>query len=133
ARAQPLLDLAALARQITAPVTAYRFSRQPALVASVLEVRDENLGGEPIVGEDQRLLIAIQQFERDAPRFADVAAADAKLPVHDGRIPADEDLLSRRSAIAVDQFDRRFEQRLGELFRVGDGSRAGNKLRLRAI
>ena len=95
---QTLLNLAALARQVSAPVTAHRVRRHASFVAGVFQIRHEDLGGEPVIREDQRLLIVIEQLKSNAPRFGNVTAPDAQLPVDDRWVVADEDLLPRLGA-----------------------------------
>ena len=102
-------------------------------VAGVFEIGDQHLGGQPVVGEHQRLQIALDELQRHAPRLVDVAAPDAELPVHHRRIVEDEELLPARRAVALHQLERLAGQRLGQLARVGDRGRAADELRLRSV
>ena len=124
------LDLAAFARQIAAAIAAHGFAGDGTAVAGVLQIGDQHLGGQPVVGEDQRLQVALDELERHAPRLGDVAAADAELPVHHRRIVEDEKLLAARRAVALHQFEGLAGQRLGQFARIGDGGRAADELRL---
>ncbi len=69
ARAQPLLDLATLPRQIAAPIAPYGLGRQPLLIECVFQIRDQNLGRQPVVRKHQRLLIAVEQFHARCAAF----------------------------------------------------------------
>jgi len=51
--AQALFDLTPFARQIAAAIAAHGFAGDRAAVAGVLQIRDEHLGGQAVVGEDQ--------------------------------------------------------------------------------
>ena len=105
--AELALDLAPLLRQITAAIAAHRLARQRPAIAGVLQIRHQHFRREAIVGEDQRLQVALDEFQRQAPRLVDVAAADSELPVHHRRIVEDEELLAARRAVALDQLERR--------------------------
>ena len=105
--AQLALDLPALAGQISATVPPDCCLRQRPALAGVFQVSHQNFGRKTVIGEHQRLLVALDQFHRDAARLVNVAAADSKLPV-DRRIVKNEMLLSGRSAVLIHQLERRF-------------------------
>ena len=42
------------------------------------------------VGENKRLLLVIEQFQRNPARFIDIAAANSQLAIHDGRVVTDK-------------------------------------------
>ena len=77
--------------------------------------------------------MAFDEFGRDPPRLVQIAAPDPELPVHHRRIIKDEVFLATRRSVAVDQLERRFRQRLGQLLRIGDRCRPTNELRLRTV
>src|SRR5262249_58284451 len=62
---QLALDLAALARQIAATVPANAFAWDRSAIAGVLEIGHQDLGGEPVVGKDYRLQLALDELERE--------------------------------------------------------------------
>src|SRR5437868_7134296 len=61
-------DLAALAWQIAAAISADPVARQGSPLARVAQILQQNLGRQPAVGEYQRLLVALDEFRRDAAR-----------------------------------------------------------------
>ena len=73
--------------------------RQRPRVARVLQVGEQDLGSEPAVREDQRLLAALDELGRNAARLLEVAAADAELAVDDRRVVEDEVLLAGGRAV----------------------------------
>ena len=101
-----------------------------AAVAGVLEIGDQDLGGQAVVGEDQGLQVALDELEGHAARLVDVAAADAELAVDHRRIVEDEELLAARRAVALDQFEGLAGEGLGQFARIGDGGGAADELRL---
>ena len=103
AGAQAALNFAALAGQIAAAIAAHAFGGNAAVVAGVLQIGDQDFGGQAVVGEDQSLLVAVDEFERDAARLVDVAAADAELAVDHRRVVEDEVLFAGGRAVAVDR------------------------------
>src|SRR5206468_528761 len=109
------LDLTTLARQVPAAIPAHALARNRPAVASVLEISDQDLGGQPVIGEDQRLQPVFDELERETPRLRDVAAANTELPIHHRRIVEDEKLLAPWRAVAIDQFEPGLRQRLGKL------------------
>ena len=80
-----------------------------------LQIRQQDLGRQAVVGEHQRLLAPLDELRRHAPRLVQVAAPDAELPVHHRRIVEDEVLLAARRAVAVHQFERLSGERFGQL------------------
>src|SRR6266487_3486524 len=78
---------------------------QRSSLAGVFQVGHQNLGRKTVIGEYQRLLVAIDQFNRNAARLVNVAAADSKLPVDHRRIVENEMFLSSRSAILIHQLE----------------------------
>ena len=52
------LDLAALPRKVAAAITPHGPGAERATLEGVFQVRDEHLGRQPVVGENQRLLVA---------------------------------------------------------------------------
>ena len=131
--AQLAFNLAPFARQVTAPIAAHQFPRHGTTLACIAQVRQQHFHGQPVVGEYQRLLIALYKLRRDAPRLMQIAPADSQLLVHHRRIVEDDILLAGRRAVALHQFKRRFGERLGQLARVGDCRRAADELRRRTI
>ena len=69
--AQFPLDLAPLLRQVAAAISA-----DSGMI--VLQIGQQNLGRQAAVREHQRLLAAIQQFARDAPRFVEITPPDSQ-------------------------------------------------------
>ena len=51
-------------------------------VAGILQIGDQDLGGQPVIGKDQGLQPRFDKLQGHPPRLGDVAAADAKLAVH---------------------------------------------------
>jgi len=76
-------NLAALARQVSAAVATYGVTLVTAF-EGVLSSTSPALRWRADVGKDQCLLIALDEFEGDAPRLMQIAAADAELPINDG-------------------------------------------------
>ena len=131
--AQPPLDLAALARQVAAAISAHRFGGDAAAVAGVLEIGHQDLGSQAVVGENQGLQPPLDEFQRHAAGLRDVAAADAELAVDHRRIVENEILLAPRRAVALHQLKRTAGERFRQLPRVGDGGRAADELRPGAV
>ena len=131
--AQLALDLAALLRKISAAIAAHHLRRQRPPVDRVLEIRNQDFGREAVIGEHQRLLVALDEFERDSPRLVDIAAPNPQLPVDHGRIVEEEIFFARRRAVAVDHFEGRLGQGLGQLAGIGDGRRGADELRRRSV
>ena len=76
-------------------------------LAGVLQIREQNFGGQAVVGEHQRLLAALEELARDAPRLVQIAAPDAELPIHHRRIVEHEVFFAGRRAVAIHQLERR--------------------------
>ena len=85
------------------------------------QVAGEHLDRRPRPGEGDRLHAAADQPLRQALPGEERRAADAELLVGDRRVDDEDVLAARRSAVVVDQLDRRLEDALGQLARVGDG------------
>jgi len=130
---QLALDLAALARKVSATIAAHGIRAGGQARGGILQIRDQDLGGQAVVGEDESLQAIFEELQGDALRFLQVAAADAKRAVHVGRVVEDEILLARGRAIARDQLERLASQRFCQLARIGDGGGGANELRLRPV
>ena len=76
---KPALDLAAPIRQVAAAIAANHVGRARRTVKRVLQVRRQDLGRQPALREHDQLQLALQELERDAPRFGQIRAADAEL------------------------------------------------------
>ena len=133
ARAQPLLDLAPAQRQIAAPVSAHHPGVARLVLHRALDGGEQDLGGEPALGEDDRGDLLLEKARGELGRLAEIRRADAELRIDDGRVVAEEDLLARRRAALRDLRHRLPGQALGQLARVGDGRRGHDELRRAAV
>src|SRR6202034_2841889 len=133
AASQALFDVATLLGKIAATVAANRFVRERQLRAGVLEIRGEHFRGKAVIREHQRLLLLADEFESNAAALMQIAAADTELPVHYRRIIKDEGAVSAGGAIFGDELDGLRSQRLSQMFWIGEGGRAADKPRFRAI
>ena len=131
--AQPALDLAALQREIAAPVAADDALRPRLRLERLLEVRDEHLGREARRREHDRLQALREERERDVARRVERRLADPELAVDDRRVVDREVALAARRAAAVDERHLALGERLGELLRVADRGRGADELGLRAV
>ena len=131
--AQPLLDLAAAQRQIAAAVSAHHAGVARLVLHRALDGREQDLGGEPALGEDDRRDLLLEQARGELGRLAEIRRADAELRIDDGRVVAEEDLLARRRAALRDLRHRFPGRALGQLARVGDGRRRHDELRRAAV
>src|SRR3990172_12501755 len=61
------------------------------------------------------------------------ASTDAQLFIDHGRVIKDEDSLRRGGPALIDQVNICSQKLLSQLFRIGDGRRAADELRLRSI
>ena len=129
--AQLAFDLAPFLGQIAAAVAAHT-SRQ-LRIEIILQIRQQNLGRQAAVGEHQRLLAAVEQLPRDAPRLVQISAADAQRAVHHRRVVKHHEFLTRRRTVVVHQVERQTRKRFRQLLRIGDGRRAANELRRRSV
>src|SRR4029453_2755009 len=93
-------------REIAAAIAAH----DPAVACLVgdttLDRRQQDLGGEPALGEDDRRDLLPQKPEGELRRFTKIRRPDAELFVDDRRVVADEDLVARRGAALRDLLDR---------------------------
>src|SRR5262249_10190051 len=99
----------------------------------VFEIRKQDLGCKATVGEDQRLLSAIEQLLGDAACLHQIAATDAELAIHHGRVIEDDVFIAARGAVTLHQLELLSREGFGELARIGDGRRATYELRLRSV
>ena len=83
--AQPLLDFPPAMRQIAAAIAANPLSFAGLAFEIILQICGQDLGRQPALREDDQLQVALQKLGRNAPRFAEVRAADARA---DGSRPA---------------------------------------------
>ena len=130
---QPLLDLAPAQRQIAAPVSAHHPGVARLVLHRALDGGEQDLGGEPALGEDNRGDLLLQKARGELGRLAEIRRADAELRIDDGRVVAEEDFLARRRTALRDLRHRLSGQALGQLARVGDGRRCHDELRRAAV
>ena len=71
---------------------------------------------------------AVEEFEGDAPRFVEVAAADAEFTVDDGGIVEDEVFFGLGGTVLIDKGKGLFAEGFSEFAGVGDGGRAADEL-----
>ncbi len=107
--------------------------RERQLGTSIFEVRCKDLGGEPVVCEDKRLLFLPNELSRDAACFMEVAAANAELPVYYGGVVKDKIVIAGRCAVFGNQLKWLFGDGLCKLPGICDGGRAADKFRLRSV
>src|SRR5207237_9596421 len=90
------------------------------LRAILLQVRREKLRGQPALREHDQLEIAPEELGRDAPRFAEIRAADAELMIDDRRIDEHEAFFAARRTALVDELEGLLRETLRKIARVGD-------------
>src|SRR5262249_19100525 len=100
---------------------------------AALDRRQQDLGGEPALGEDDRRDLLPQKPDGELRRFTKIRRADAELFVNDRRVVADEDLVPRGGAALRDFLDGLAPQPPRRLARIRDGRRGHDELRRRAV
>ena len=101
--------------------------------AGVLQIRQQDLGGEAVVGEDEGLLATGDEFGGDAAGLVEVAAADAELAVDDRRVVENKVLLAGGGTVFVNQMELFAGQGFGQRAGIGDGGRAADELGIGAV
>ena len=98
ARISPSRSLRSISRRslgkIAAAVAAHHADGKRAAVAGIAQIGHQDFRGQAVVGEDQRLLAALDELSAMRRRLVQIAAADAELAVHHRRIVEDEILLA---------------------------------------
>jgi len=97
------------------------------------EIGEQQLDRGPRPTEDDGLDVVADEFGRDPTRLQNRTMADPKLPVHNRRVEEKEVLGARWGPVPVYQIDRPFDEGRRQLVGVGDGGRAADKLRIRAV
>ena len=131
--AQPALDLAASERQIAAAIPANHVGRPRRARKRVLQIRRQDLRRETALREDDHLQAALQELDRDAPRFGEIRPPDAQLRVDDRRIDEQKELLAARRAALAHFRKRRADQPLRQLARIRDRRRRADERRIRSV
>jgi hypothetical protein len=98
--------------------------------ARVLQIADEDLGGEAAVSEDEGLQAAIQEAESEAACLGDIAAANPQLLIDDRGVVESEEALALGRAVRFDLGYGLFDELFGQFFGIGDGRRAADETRL---
>jgi hypothetical protein len=121
--AQPALDLASLEGQVSASVAADDALGPRLRLERLLQVGDEDLGGEARRGEHDRLQALREEGERNVAGRVEGRAPDPELSVHDRRVVDREVALAPRGPALVDEGHLALGQGLGQLLRVPDRGR----------
>ena len=132
-RTQLGFNLPPLLRQVAATIPADHALRGRPLLDRILQIGDQNFGSQPVIGEHERLLTALDRLDRDPPAFVQIAAANPQLPVHHRRVVHHKKLLARRRAIHIHQRKRLGADLLGQLLRIRNRRRTADVLWLRSI
>ena len=131
--AQPVLDRAALGRQVAAPVAADPAARAVALAQRLAQAGQQDLDRDARAAEDDRLAPGPQERQRPALGERRGRAAGAALRVEDRRIDEDHVPLAGRRPGPVDEGRRPAGQHGRQLGRVADGRRAAHDHRPAAV
>ena len=131
--AQPALNLPALARQISAAISAHRLGLPRLGAVGLLQVCQQHFRVQPAIRKDDRLQLARQQLLRHARRLVQITPADPQVPVHHWRIVENEKLLRRWRSVFFDHLDLALNQLRRQLSRICNRRRAANELWPRAI
>ena len=133
ARAQALLDLAALRGQIAAAVAPHPARIAQRIANEILEVLRQHLHSQAGAGKGDGLDAVLQQHGGDVARLRQNTPADPQLAVHHRRIVEHEVPCTHGGAVIIDHVDGAARERLRQLLGIGDGGRAEDELRLGAI
>ena len=131
--AQPLLDRAALGREVAAAVAAHPRARPGVLAERLAQPGEDELHGRARAAEDDRLAPGPQEGEGPALGERQGGAPGAGRGVDHGRIDEQEVPLPGGGAAAVDDERGATGEERRQLAGVGDRGRAGDDDRVRAV
>ncbi len=133
ALAQALLDRPAPGGQVAAAIAAHDPAVARLVGDAALDRRQQDLGGEAALREDDRRDLRPEESQRELRGLAEIGRADAELGVDDRRVVADEHLVAGRRPALGDLLDRLADEAARQLARVRDRRRRHDELRRRAI
>ena len=104
ARMSPSRSLRSISRRslgkISAAISANGFGSHRQPLASFLQIGQQHLGRQAVIGKYQRLLAPVDELQRNPASLVKVASPDAELLVDDRRIIEDEVLLAGGRAVS---------------------------------
>src|SRR5687768_16869777 len=86
----------------------FSISRRP--IEIVFEIRRQDFGRQPALGEDDQLESALEKLSRHPSRLTQVRPPDPELLIDDRRIHEQKRLLAAGSAIFRNELERLFDQ-----------------------
>ena len=130
---QSPLDCPALVRQVAAAVSRNLAGGEGAIFEVLPDPVEEQFHVRPGSGEHDRADVVGQGFRCNVRRLVQGRTADSHGPVHQGRVLDHHVFLVPGGPVFHDQLDRFLQEGLRQFPGVGDGGRAADERRFRAV